>query len=74
VERENFFKWLLGRSFKSEPKVIIPYTAPSWTTVATGVNPGKHGIFNFIKPYGEIGVVKSDEVMYPRINEVLAFK
>jgi len=65
---------LLGRSLKSEPKVIIPYTAPSWTTVATGVNPGKHGIFDFIKPLpnGEIGVVKSNEVMYPRINEVLA--
>lgn len=26
---------------------IPPYTAPAWVSCATGVNPGKHGIFGF---------------------------
>ena len=27
--------------------VIPPVTAPAWTTIMTGVNPGKHGLFEF---------------------------
>lgn len=27
-----------------------PYTAPAWTTFATGVNPGKHGCYDFLLP------------------------
>ncbi len=30
--------------------VIPPLTPPAWTTAVTGVNPGKHGVFNFLKP------------------------
>ncbi|MFQ5821938.1 MAG: alkaline phosphatase family protein, partial [Candidatus Heimdallarchaeota archaeon] len=26
---------------------IPPYTSASWTSISTGVNPGKHGIFDF---------------------------
>ena len=29
-----------------------PFTAPAWATFATGVNPGKHGILNFIQTDG----------------------
>jgi predicted AlkP superfamily phosphohydrolase/phosphomutase len=29
---------------------IPPTTAPAWASFATGVNPGQHGIFNFIQP------------------------
>jgi predicted AlkP superfamily phosphohydrolase/phosphomutase len=28
---------------------IPPYTPPAWTTAATGVNPGRHGIFGFVQ-------------------------
>jgi predicted AlkP superfamily phosphohydrolase/phosphomutase len=28
---------------------IPPLTAPAWVTLMTGVNPGKHGLFDFIK-------------------------
>ena len=28
---------------------IPPSTPPSWTTLSTGVNPGKHGIYGFTK-------------------------
>ncbi len=27
--------------------VIPPMTAPAWTTIMTGMNPGKHGVFEF---------------------------
>ncbi len=29
---------------------LPPVTAPAWTTFATGVNPGKHGIYDFFTP------------------------
>jgi predicted AlkP superfamily phosphohydrolase/phosphomutase len=29
-----------------------PVTAPAWVTIATGVNPGRHGCFDFNKPDG----------------------
>ncbi|MGH2748837.1 MAG: alkaline phosphatase family protein, partial [Actinomycetota bacterium] len=27
---------------------IPPYTPPGWTSIFTGVNPGRHGIFGFM--------------------------
>ncbi len=58
---------------------IPPYTPVAWTSIFTGVNPGKHGIYCFHR------VLKSDEgfklelalsnhVAYPRINEMAALK
>jgi len=35
-------------NYTSLQSVCPPVTAPAWTTFATGVNPGKHGIFNFL--------------------------
>jgi len=29
--------------------VMAPHTAPAWSTLYTGKNPGKHGVFDFIK-------------------------
>ena len=29
---------------------IPPLTPPAWSTMLTGVNPGKHGIFDFLQP------------------------
>ncbi|MCP4165605.1 MAG: hypothetical protein GY759_06895 [Chloroflexi bacterium] len=26
-----------------------PYTAPAWSSIVTGVNPGRHGVLNFIR-------------------------
>ena len=31
-----------------------PVTGPVWTSFATGVNPGKHGIFDFVQPCGNL--------------------
>jgi predicted AlkP superfamily phosphohydrolase/phosphomutase len=33
--------------FSSLKSVIPPQTAPAWTSITTGVNPGKHGIYYF---------------------------
>ena len=32
-----------------------PVTAPAWVSMATGVNPGRHGCFDFNTPDGEAG-------------------
>ncbi len=34
-------------SYRTLRSVIPPLTAPAWSSIMTGVNPGKHGIFEF---------------------------
>ncbi len=56
---------------------IPPESAPAWTSIATGVNPGKHGIFGFTKPSGDFGsleIVNSRDVKYLRIHEMAAIQ
>ena len=69
-----FTRHILARSFRNSPSVLVPYTAPSWTSVATGVNPGKHAIYDFVKPMpdGSLRMVRTWDVMHPRIHEILA--
>jgi predicted AlkP superfamily phosphohydrolase/phosphomutase len=48
---------------------VPPYTPPGWTSIFTGVNPGKHGIFGFAlgniqRPHG---LVRLDRVRAPAI-------
>lgn len=38
--------------------VVPPLTPPAWTSALTGVNPGKHGVFNFLKPGFEPGAAE----------------
>jgi len=43
-------KNLVGRMQRRDLiSTIPPHTAIAWTTIFTGVNPGKHGIFGFLK-------------------------
>ncbi len=71
--------WLVKRSHVSTPYVLPPYTPPSWTTIFTGVNPGKHGVYGYRKPIlnkGRLSLVKivsSVDVGYPRIFEMLSY-
>lgn len=48
---------------------IPPYTPPGWTSIFTGVNPGRHGIFGFT--LGNVqrkgGLVSLDRVQAPAI-------
>lgn len=52
----------------------IPYLTPlAWTSAFTGVNPGKHGIFDFLKPTANTKKpVSSSDVKYPYIWETLS--
>lgn len=56
---------------------IPPLTLPSWTSIMTGVNPGKHGIFDFFK-YKIVSenkwiaeLVSAYELEHPRIHETI---
>jgi len=52
---------------------IPPYTSASWTSIATGVNPGKHGVFDFRSFYNNYGVKLTNgmDVMRPRLHELM---
>src|ERR687895_2703800 len=67
------FKSLLDRSASGTlVSTIPPYTPPEWTSIFTGVNPGRHGIFGFM--LGNVqrkgGLVRLDRVAAPAIWNV----
>jgi predicted AlkP superfamily phosphohydrolase/phosphomutase len=45
----NFSRVLESGVFSDLTTVLPPSSAPAWTTAVTGVNPGKHGIYGFLK-------------------------
>ncbi|CAN5623748.1 alkaline phosphatase family protein [soil metagenome] len=51
---------------------IPPYTPPGWTSIFTGSNPGKHGIFGFTLGHVQDprGLVRLDRVSAPAIWNV----
>jgi len=64
------YKALLDRSASGVlTSTIPPYTPPGWTSIFTGVNPGRHGIFGFT--LGNVqqnrGLVRLDRVTAPAI-------
>ena len=71
----------LGEILDNSYKLILestipPMTYPAWTSIASGVNPGKHNIFNFYyvekNPKGfKWKIYSGREVGYPRIHEIM---
>ena len=56
---------------------IIPVTWSSWTSIMSGVNPGKHCLLGFFKIEKREGrwvkeMYSSDDLGYPRIHEILS--
>jgi len=51
---------------------VPPFTVPRWTSIATGVNPGKHGAYAFLMPTENYGtrLTRSRDVRYPRVYEI----
>lgn len=52
-----------------------PYTAPAWTTFATGVNPGKHGCYDFLLPTDDLekfDLCNSSHIRTATLYELLA--
>jgi predicted AlkP superfamily phosphohydrolase/phosphomutase len=52
----------------------LPISSAAWTTITTGVNPGKHGIFDFSirkRNSYEIRPVSSKDAKYPRLWDII---
>lgn len=70
-----FISSLMARGKKAVLRAVPPVTAPSWSSIMTGVNPGKHGIFSFFH-YERSGrawrqrVTTSLNLMHPRVHEM----
>lgn len=67
-----FTKSIWHKLWSSELDVLLPFTLSSWATISTGVNPGKHGIFDFID-VTDLKLVTRDKLEYPYINDIVAF-
>src|SRR5579863_2438446 len=53
VELPNFAK-IIDKGSMSPLTSVYPYvTAPGWTSMFSGVNPGKHGVFDMYEIRGE---------------------
>jgi predicted AlkP superfamily phosphohydrolase/phosphomutase len=54
---------------------VLPTNSMSaWTSMMTGVNPGKHGVFDFVRPSGtpfRTLVTNSARIRYPTLGETL---
>lgn len=54
--------------FSRLKSVIPPQTAPAWTSITTGVNPGRHGIYYFYNfSTSPITITNSTDTSTPRI-------
>lgn len=54
--------------FSPLKSVIPPQTAPAWTSITTGVNPGKHGIFYFYNfSTSPLTITNATDTSTPRI-------
>ena len=84
---ENFLKVLslnnisniITKGYSSSFISLPPYTPSAWTSVFTGVNPGKHGIYGFLKVSRirsrfRVSLASSYDVKYPRFFEMLGMR
>lgn len=52
---------------------LPPVTSPAWPTFSTGKNPGKHGVFDFIRPLGgQFELVNASSLRAPTLWEILS--
>jgi predicted AlkP superfamily phosphohydrolase/phosphomutase len=65
---------LRERGARGTMRSTIPtYTPPAWTSAATGVNPGRHGIYGFIEGHAQdegLELVHSGKIKSPTIWEM----
>ncbi len=54
---------------------VPPVTSPAWPTFSTGKNPGKHGIFDYIRPrQGQFDLVNASAIDSLMLWEILSGK
>ncbi len=52
---------------------LPPVTSPAWPTFATGKNPGKHGVFDFIRPLGgQFDLVNATAIRAPTLWQIVS--
>ncbi len=52
---------------------LPPVTSPAWPTFMTGKNPGKHGVFDFIRPRaGSFDMVNASQIKSKLLWEILS--
>jgi len=53
--------------------VVPPLTGPAWISFMTGVNPGKHGVYDFMTPgLGEIHLINYGSIKIPTLWDILS--
>ncbi len=70
-----FMRSLVNNSFNATLEAYPPVTPPSWSSIMTGVNPGKHGIFGFFyydRRSWKQRLYTSLDLEYPRVHEMLS--
>lgn len=70
----NLKKIVEGGVKRRLESTMPPMTGPSWATFATGANPGKHGVFDFMLPNDSLSnlrVANSREILLPTIYEMM---
>lgn len=72
---DNFKKLQENGSYAKLQTIMPPISPVVWTTIATGVNPGKHGLFDFIRfdrkknlPYLSI-IDQQDSILGMKFND-----
>ncbi len=68
----TILKELKNKGVNGRVKTIPPSTPPMWTSITSGVNPGKHALYGFIdySPSGDkIAMNTSLSVMHPRFHD-----
>ncbi|MGA1870990.1 MAG: alkaline phosphatase family protein [bacterium] len=70
-------KFLVDNGVSGELESTLPRnSAPAWSSFMTGVNPGKHGIFGFAKPFRDKNykreVVSARDIKAKTIFEILS--
>ncbi len=65
---------LLGSGVSGDlNSTLPPVTSPAWPSFMTGLNPGKHSVFDFIRPNaGDFTLVNSTSVRAPTIWQIVS--
>ena len=70
-----YTKHLVQKSFNAVLEAYPPSTPPSWASIMTGVNPGKHGIFGFFhydRKSWKQRLYTALDLEHPRVHEMLS--
>ena len=69
----NLARLMQEGSYGPLESTLPPVTSPAWPSFATGKNPGKHGVFDFIQPTGgQYDLVNSTSIKARTLWEILS--